>query len=432
VPTVVWSLVFLGGTAAASWFLIVPASGLGLRLGLVDLPSTRRTRARAIPTTGGLVVYVTAAAALVVALFTPGLIGREFTRAFSALIFGGSLIVVLGMFDDRLNLRPLVKLIVQTAVAITMVRAGVRIEHVRFLVGPTVELGWMGAPLTVFWFVALMNIVNLIDGLDGLASGIASIGALTLFVVGLLNGFGELMIMMAAVLGASIGFLLHNFREGNVYLGDGGSMVLGFFIAGGAIVGSGSDAASEALLVTFAAMAVPTFDVVTTIVRRARSGLGLMTPDRSHVHHRLIRFGLSPRRTVIALWGVTLFFSGQMLGQVTTHGVIYVLLSYAIAAYVAKIVLDQHRKNVKTLRSDLRDELAYLVGATDTVIYGDCPPDATLRQMIVSQIRREARFRRMVRAELRRRALARRSGEAGPDEPLDEISAERDPKKTAH
>ncbi|MBD3366919.1 MAG: hypothetical protein GF405_01940 [Candidatus Eisenbacteria bacterium] len=420
-PTTLWSLVFLGATAIISWYVTIPASRLGLRLGLVDLPSTRRTRARAIPTSGGLVVFGTTAAALVVALLTPGLLEAEATRAFTTLIFGGSLIVVLGMFDDKLNLRPVVKLIVQTAVAVTMVYAGISIEHVRFLVGPMVDLGWLGAPLSVLLFVALMNIVNLIDGLDGLAGGIAAIGALALLGVGFLNDYAALTILAGAVLGSTIGFLLHNFREGNVYLGDAGSMVLGFFIAGGAIVGSGSDAASNALLVTLAAMTVPAFDVVTTIARRARSGRGVMTPDRSHVHHRLIRFGLSPRLTVVVLWGVTLFFTGQMLGQITPHGLVYVLLSYGIAAYVGNVILEQHRKNARTLKSDLREELAYLVGATDTIIYGDCPPGATLRQMIVSQIRREARFRRMVRQEARRK-----------EPPVEELITEKDREKTTH
>ena len=425
-----WGLAFLGTTAAVSWLMTVPASRLGLRLGLVDLPSTRRTRARAIPTSGGLVVFGTTAAAVGLALLWPGLIDAPTSRAFSALIFGGSLIVVLGMLDDRMNLRPIVKLIVQTAVAIAMVYAGVRIGHVRFLVGPSFQLGWLGAPLTVFWFVALMNIVNLIDGLDGLASGIASVGALALLVVGFLNDYAALTILAGSVLGSTIGFLLHNFREGNVYLGDAGSMVLGFFIAGGAIVGAGSDVASEALLVTVAAMAVPAFDVVTTIARRARSGRGVMTPDRSHVHHRLIRFGLSPRQTVVVLWGITLFFTGQMLGQITPHGLVYVLLSYGIAAYVGNVVLEQHRKNARTLKSDLRDELAYLVGATDTVVYSDCPPDATLRQMIVSQIRREARFRRMVREELRRRVRDERARAAR--EPVDDIADRKETEKTRH
>jgi UDP-GlcNAc:undecaprenyl-phosphate GlcNAc-1-phosphate transferase len=405
------ALLVLAATGLASWLVTAPASRLGLRLGLVDLPSTRRTRARAIPTTGGLVVFGTTTAALVGALFVPGLIGSAESNAYSTLIFGGSLIVLLGMFDDRLNLRPVVKLIVQTAVAVAMVRAGIRIEHVRFLVGPVYHLGWLGVPLTVFWFVALMNIVNLIDGLDGLAGGIAAIGALSLLAVGFLNNYAALAVLAAAVLGSTVGFLLHNFREGNVYLGDAGSMVLGFFIAGAAIVGAKADVASDALLVTVAAMTVPAFDVITTIVRRARSGRGVMTPDRAHVHHRLIRFGLSPRRTVVLLWGGTLFFTGQMLGQITPHGIVYVLVSYGLAAWVGNVLLDQHRKNAKTLRSDLRDELAYLVGASDTVIYGDCPPDATLRQMIVSQIRREARFRRMVRKEVRRRLQAERSGD---------------------
>ncbi|MFH1865772.1 MAG: MraY family glycosyltransferase, partial [Candidatus Eisenbacteria bacterium] len=358
-----WSLVILGSAAALSWALMKPVARLGLSLGLVDLPSSRRTRARPVPTTGGIVIFLTTAASLIFALRFFSYVAPNVAFALSALLAGGTVIVVLGMIDDRINLRPGVKLVVQIAVAIAMVASGVALERVRFFFGPAFELGWLSYPITVFWLVGFMNAFNLIDGLDGLAGGIAVVAAAGLFVVGLTNNNPLLYMMIAGIFGSGIGFLLHNFREGNIYLGDAGSMALGFFLAGGAVIGGYNDVASNAVLVVGACMVVPAFDVITTIVRRGRAKSGVMTPDQSHTHHRLIRFGLNPKATVIVLWGVTLFFGWQMLGLVAPFGLVYMLGSYVVALGVVNVLVEQRRKNLKTIQSDLRDEMLYLVGS---------------------------------------------------------------------
>lgn len=391
-----WSLVLLGSSAAFSWLLTNPIARLGLAMGLVDLPSSRRTRARPIPTTGGIVIFFTIAASLVSALGFYSYVAPQVASKLTALLVGGTVIVLLGMIDDRVNLRPGVKLFVQVVVAIAMVASGISFEKMRFFFGPTFELGWLSYPITVFWIVGFMNALNLIDGLDGLASGIAVIAASGLYVVGLMNDNPLLYMMIAGIFGSGIGFVIHNFREGNVYLGDAGSMVLGFFLAGGTVIGGRSDLASKALLVVGACMVVPVFDVVTTILRRERKRRGVMTPDQSHTHHRLIRFGLNPKATVIVLWGVTLFFGGQMLGLVSPYGLLYTFGSYLVALGVANVLMEQRRKNLKTLESDLKDEMLYLAGLCDP--YAN-EAEASLRDLIVGQIRREALYRRLVRGE---------------------------------
>ena len=373
-----------------------PVARLGLRVGLVDLPSSRRTRARAVPTTGGIVIFLTTAASLIFALGLFSYVAPNIAFKLSALLAGGTVIVILGMIDDRINLKPGSKLAVQIAVAIAMVASGIAFEKVRFFFGPTLQLGWLSYPITVFWIVGFMNALNLIDGLDGLAGGIAAIAASALFLVGLMNGNALLYMMTAGIFGSSIGFLLHNFRDGNIYLGDAGSMGLGFFLAGGAVIGARSDLASNAVLVVVACMVVPAFDVVTTIIRRGRSHGGVMTPDQSHTHHRLIRFGLNPKAAVTVLWGVTVFFGWQMLGLVAPYGLVYLLGSYIILFGVANVLMEQRRKNLKTVQSDLKEELSYLIGLRAT----DETENLSLREIIVAQIRREALYRRMVRDEV--------------------------------
>ncbi len=404
---VTWSLAILVLAAVVSWAVMKPVARLGLGLGLVDLPSSRRTRARPVPTTGGIVIFFTIAGSLIFALRFFSYVAPNVAFALSALLAGGTVIVVLGMIDDRVNLKPVVKLTVQVAVAIAMVASGVALERVRFFFGPAVELGWLSYPITVFWLVGFMNAFNLIDGLDGLASGIAVIAASGLFVVGLMNNNPLLYMMIAGIFGSGIGFLLHNFREGNIYLGDAGSMTLGFFLAGGAVIGGRNDFASNAVLVVGACMVVPAFDVLTTIMRRARARSGVMTPDQSHTHHRLIRFGLNPKAAVIVLWGITLFFGWQMLGLVAPYGLVYMLGSYAVALGVVNVLMEQRRKNLKTVQSDLKEEMLYLLGLRAAAESGT---SSSLREIIVEQIRREALYRRMVRDE----AAGRTPEVAGP------------------
>ena len=192
-------MVVLVSSAAFSWFLTNPIARLGLMMGLVDLPSSRRTRARPIPTTGGIVIFFTIAASLVSALGFYSYVEPQVASKLSALLIGGTVIVLLGMIDDRVNLRPGVKLVVQVAVAIAMVRSGVSFEKVRFFFGPTFELGWLSYPITVFWIVGFMNALNLIDGLDGLAGGIAVIAASGLYIVGLMNDNPLLYMMIAGI-----------------------------------------------------------------------------------------------------------------------------------------------------------------------------------------------------------------------------------------
>ncbi len=400
VSTTVCALLAVIVAGGLAWLLTPPSAKLGLKLGLADLPSSRRVRARAVPTTGGIVVFMAFAASMVVAVRLCTDAPPELGGKLRALLIGATAVVILGMADDRMNLKPRFKLLVQTLIAVAMVIAGVGIDHMRFVLGPTIDLGWFGYPLTVLWFLAFMNALNMIDGLDGLAGGIAAVTAGGLFAVSVLDPNPILFLMGAGLFGATTGFLFHNFGRGNVYLGDAGSMTLGFLLAGGAIIGAKQDAASTTLLVAAACMAVPAFDVTTSMYRRWRKGQHIMTADRAHVHHRLIRFGLSPRHAVLVLWAVSVFFGGQMLALVTSHGLIYVLASYVALGVVGRILLHQRRKNLRTTDRDMRDDFFYLIGAKDSV--GDekeGEDEPGLRDMIVEQIRREALFRRLERNE---------------------------------
>lgn len=421
------AILIFGATGLASWLLARPAAWLGRRLGVVDHPGKRRTKRRPIPTTGGFVVFLAIVGALLVTLRIHGSVEPEIAAKLAVLMAGGGAVVILGMLDDKLNLSPQMKLGAQIAVAVAMAAGGVGIDRMRFLFGPAIDVGWFGYPLTVFWFVGFMNAINLIDGLDGLASGIAAIAAGGLVAVGIINQNPILYLMAAGMVGATLGFLIHNFSKGNIYLGDAGSMVLGFFLAGGAIIGAYGDGASNALLVGAACMVVPAFDVVTSILRRRRAQRGIMTADRSHIHHRLIRFGLHPKAAVVILWGVTVFFGGQMLGFIAPHGIFYIVTSYVVAALVVNEISKQHRKNVRTINSNLGRDLIDLIGVGSDASEDD-GDEMSLHELIVAQIRREAHHRKLARREVRgplpargrprdERPGADASGDQGPARP---------------
>ncbi len=430
VTTAVCALLTTIVAGGLAWLLTPPGAKVGLKLGLADLPSSRRVRARAVPTTGGIVVFLAIAVSMVVAVRFCAGAPPEFGAKLRALLLGATAVVILGMADDRMNLKPLVKLVSQTAIAVAMVAAGVGIDHMRFVLGPTIDLGWFGYPLTVLWFLAFMNALNIIDGLDGLAGGIAAITAGGLFAVSMLDPNPILFLMGAGLFGATTGFLVHNYGRGTVYLGDAGSMTLGFLLAGGAIIGAKQDAASTTLLVAAACMTVPAFDVSTSMVRRWRKGQHVMVADRSHVHHRLIRFGLSPRHAVLVLWAATVFFGGQMLALVTSHGLIYVLASYVALAIVGRILLNQRRKNLRTTERGIRDEFFYLIGAKDSVGDEKDGEEPGLRDMIVEQIRREALYRRLERNDRdqgKRRFVPPRDVQEPPQKPVErEIPVEEE------
>ena len=167
-------------------------------------------------------------------------------------------------------------------------------------------------------------------------------------------------------------------------------------------------------------MVVPALDVATTILRRRRARSGIMTPDRSHTHHRLIRFGFNPKMAVIILWGVTLFFAGQTLGFVSPNGLVYLVASAVAAVIVANVLLDQHRKNTKTIGSRLKDAVLYIAGLPGSRPPADTHDGMTLREIIVAQIRREALYRRIAR------------GDAAPGRPPCGSDGARAPRSRAH
>lgn len=270
------------------------AARLAHAIGAVDRPSGRRIHRLATPRLGGI--------AIVAGFLVPAIFFLPVESATRALLVGAVLIATLGLVDDVWGLDPATKLIGQVACAAVPVSAGLTIDHITIPFLGVGDLGVAQYPLTVLWFVALVNMINFTDGMDGLAAGVAAIGAVTFAILAASLDRADPAILAAALAGAAAGFLVFNFHPARVFMGDGGSMFLGFVLAGVAISGVMKSAAAIAVVAPLVILAIPIFDTSFVILKRLKRGLPIYSADRSHFHHRFFNIGWGQRKTVLALY----------------------------------------------------------------------------------------------------------------------------------
>jgi UDP-GlcNAc:undecaprenyl-phosphate GlcNAc-1-phosphate transferase len=300
--------------------LVPVISRFARRRGLFDhITSSRKVHSARVPRLGGLAIVAGFYAPLLALILYPTGLGSTFyaegPRAF-AFLFGGLAIAALGLFDDIFGAGAVEKFFVQIAVALYVWWAGFRIEDINLVGGAILPLGWFGVFFTVAWIVGVMNALNLIDGLDGLAAGIALISALTNFLVA--SGTEPLMCLwMAALAGALVAFLRFNFHPASIFMGDGGSLFLGFVLAVSAIRTNQKSSAAVSLLVPIVALALPLADTLLAMARRGIRGRPMFSGDKDHIHHRLLALGLSHRRVVLLLYAVCLALGVISLGLVS-------------------------------------------------------------------------------------------------------------------
>lgn len=282
-----------------------------LQCGVVDKPGERKIHSKPVPTLGGTVVF----AGFISAVFAcfPVLPNELTPREIYAVLgisLGAALSFLLGLFDDLFSLPAGRKFLFQVLIATAGILFGIKIG---FLSGFDSEYIYLSGPLTViltiFWITALVNAINLIDGLDGLATGITSIAAAAFLVLGLIQGQIAASLLSAAVLGASLGFLPYNFHPAKVFLGDSGSLLLGYLLATISIIGPFKTTTAFTVVLPILILGLPLFDTSYAILRRTVSGRKLYEADMGHVHHQLARRGLSHRATVLILYGIAVILA---------------------------------------------------------------------------------------------------------------------------
>lgn len=293
------SAVFLAAVAVALAATPVVAR-VATRRGLLGVSRVPREGApRPVPRLGGIAIQAATVVGLTVAAFVAG---REDAWFFGGVALCGSLMFGVGLLDDLLGLSPAWKLAAQTVAAGVAYAWGFRIGQVTFGGEAGFDVGWFALPLTVLWIVAVTNAFNLIDGLDGLATGVAVVALASTSVAAGLLGNGEVLLVCLALGGALLGFLPYNLRPARIFLGDSGSMMVGFLLAVLSVHGSTKSATAVLAVVPLLVLALPLLDTAIAITRRWLRGVPVFGADERHLHHRLIAIGLTHRRAVAVLY----------------------------------------------------------------------------------------------------------------------------------
>ena len=305
-----------------SWVLTPFVKKLAFRIGAVDRPNARKVHHRIMPRMGGLAIFLGFTLAV--------LVFADLTRQLQGMLLGAVIIVVLGIFDDIYALRASFKFVVQIIAALVAVLYGGNVISVLsnpniFSSNPWWVLGPLSIPVTVLWIVAITNAVNLIDGLDGLAVGVSTISSMTLLVIALTVADWEVAVLMGALAGACIGFMPYNLNPAKIFMGDTGSTFLGFVLAVVSIQGLFKFYTIISFAVPFLMLGLPIFDTAFAFIRRIAHGQNPMSPDRSHVHHRLIDMGFNQKQAVAVLYVISAIL-GLSAVVLTTSGALKAMM----------------------------------------------------------------------------------------------------------
>ena len=281
------------------------------RFGVLDHPGPRRIHQRPVPRLGGLAIAIATLGTVWIAYVIPGPAGRLEPPPMLGLTLASVPILLMGILDDTRGLPAWIKLVAQVIAALVLAEFGFGIPLLTNPLGGSIPSGWFNLPLTVLWVVAVTNAINLLDGLDGLASGAVMIAAMTLWWVGRSHGDGWVMFMSAPLAGATLGFLRYNYPPARVFMGDTGSQFLGLTLAALSLLENRKGTTAITLLFPLVALGIPLIDSITAFFRRLSTGRPVFHGDTEHFHHRLLRIGLAPRSALMVLWYLC-FFLGVM------------------------------------------------------------------------------------------------------------------------
>ena len=345
--------------AVLSYFFTPPVKNFAHKVGAIDVPKdARRMHQKPIPRLGGLAIYGGFLCSI--------LIFEQLDETMLCVLLGAAIIVALGIFDDVLALGAKLKFVVQiVAAAIPVCIGDLQIGLFTNLNPlsdtPFVHLGILAVPATIIWIVGITNAVNLIDGLDGLAVGVSSIAAITMLAVALLTGNMPIAITMAALAGACIGFMPYNLNPAKIFMGDTGSTFLGYMLATVSIMGLFKFYAVISFAVPFLILGLPIFDTANAIIRRVAAGRSPMSPDRGHVHHKLIDMGFNQKQAVAILYAIsaTLGLTAVVLTSSGEVKAIVLLLAVLAAILVGACIIygaEHWSKHAPENKEDKDDE----------------------------------------------------------------------------
>ncbi len=337
-----------------------------LRFDLIDKPSGRKIHKRKVPRVGGIALFLGFffPFALLFPLRAQSLAAQNLFADSRTTCFavGATLIFLLGLIDDIRGLSFLFKFTGQLIVALFVYFCGFQITAITTPFGPGFPLGVFSLPVTVFWFVLVINAINLVDGLDGLAAGICLFVSLAMLFICIVSGQIVSALAFAALAGTLTGFLRYNFYPASIFMGDSGSYLLGYCLASLSIVDAIKGQVATAMLIPVIALGIPLIDTLWTPIRRFTNGQSMFLPDNEHIHHRLVKLGYTHRRAVLLLYTLTVFLGMCAIILVHAQNDTSALILFALGIGVIGLTRYLGESDLVTMRGvsiwarDLSDE----------------------------------------------------------------------------
>lgn len=333
--------IIYGGVLAISFLISYFTVPLAIKFakdkGIMDVPKdNRRVHTKPVPRVGGISIVAGVMLSILIFYILSFFMPIKIDNKLLGYVLGAALIIIMGFVDDIVSLKPLYKFLIQLVAGMVIYIFGISIVGLKipFIYPHMIDFGIWAFPITLIWVLGITNAVNLIDGLDGLAAGISSIASISLLIIFSLNGASmETLVITIALVGAAAGFLPYNFNPAKTFMGDTGSNFLGFTMATVSIMGMAKGYTLIAIIAPLIVCGVPVFDMLFAIFRRLAHHQKLTTPDKGHIHHRLLRHGFSQKQAVLILYGITSILgiiAVTMVTGMTKQGIICVVLAIII------------------------------------------------------------------------------------------------------
>lgn len=308
----------------ATLVLTYPIKKLAIKWGAIDLPNHRKIHTKITPRLGGLAIFLGA--------FLGALYLQPHHEHLPEIFLGAIVIVITGALDDRYSIRPVIKLTGQLIAASFLISSGLIIERITLPFFGMVDLGFISVLVTVLWVVGITNAINLIDGLDGLATGVTTIALASMFIMAIIDVQIMAAYLSIVLIGANLGFLYHNFYPAKIYMGDTGSNFLGYMIAVVSILGLFKNIALFGFIIPIIILAVPIFDTLFAIVRRAKNKENIMMADNKHLHYQLLNKGFSHPKTVLIIYAFSAIFGAMAVLLSNASVTVALIITFLVLA----------------------------------------------------------------------------------------------------
>jgi UDP-GlcNAc:undecaprenyl-phosphate GlcNAc-1-phosphate transferase len=322
---------------------------LAFKIGATDKPNHRKVHQKIMPRLGGLAIYLSFIIGMLV-------LRPEDPNALP-IIVGSIIIIITGILDDMVELSAKIKLIAQiAAAAVVVIWGGVHVQFINLPFGGQIEFGYLSIPLTIIWIVGITNAINLIDGLDGLAAGVSSIALITISGMAIIMGDDFVTAVASIVLASTLGFLIYNFHPAKIFMGDTGALFLGYMISVLSLLGF-KNVTMISFIVPVIILGVPISDTFFAIIRRIVNKKPLSAPDKSHLHHCLLRLGFTHRQTVLMIYAMAAFFglAAIIFSQAKLLGgfffIVILLIMIELFAEMIGLVGKNYRPLIKMMRT---------------------------------------------------------------------------------